>query len=384
MKLYCHLSGLPLAELSKFKFRHLPGKLPFIQDWKESQLIHPVFSLSRFELTRQYHLKKFYSHEEESERNWNHGDKSLWFLAALNSTGLLLVSAPQLPPYKIANRYFHRVILVLQFLDSVLSPRITSRFPKLHISKEYNWSGFVGWLEAVEEAITNWDKTVEARKRDAKRDALKQQAELKIAYATIGTLSKESMLFYLWKIVENELPSDIANKKILQNGFQSKQRTIYPLGSWTPLKNRNRFCYYVTQREWLKDIFCSTRAAIQREDIDRQDVQVLEDLVITYVEHGTIASKQIFQRIQELYLWIQESRAFFDSVEVLGVGANSANAIEMKQKQDASILASPAANLVEAPKKEDYATEAAWLVASITWNKAQKLRSASEGDKNAA
>ena len=373
MKLHCRYSGLPLAELSSFSFRHLPGTSPWITNWKEASLVHPVFTLSRYELTSAYHLRKFYAPEDQ--RNWNQQDKQLWFLAALHSTGLVRQSQAWLPSYLVASRYFNRVVHILEFLDSVVSPRIASRLPALQLTPE---SSIVGWLEAVEEAIQDWNTTVESRTRNELRTHLRQRAENKLQSAFCQA---EDHLSYLWSIIENELPDHLTSHKVLQKGLQTRTRTSFPVGAWTPLNARNYYCYYKTQGMLWKELFCTSRASLDRGDWDRQDIQDLEEHVLTYVEQGTIASHHIQKRLTQLFLWLQESTDFADSLEILGSGTKAADSAVRREEQITRILTSPGAALTTAPTRSTYTSEVAYLVACIQYEQAQKLRAGGTPEK---
>ena len=382
MKLTCKLSGLPLANLSQFPFRHLPGGRIYITAWQEAQLRHPVFSLSRWEICQQYHHKKFYADSDSSEQAWLQDDRRLWFLAALHSTGLVQQTVPRLPPAATALRYFHRLIKLLTFLDTLSSQHVADRnFPHLHISKHYEWSSFPGWLEAAEATQTAWNTLKASRQQAERRQVLALLAEKKLREAAVGAISREAYLRNLWRFIANELPPEIKQKKVLQSGIQTKQRTSYPVGSWTPIARRAIYCYYKTQEQLWQELFLCAPAAIDRGDFDKQDIQLLEEHLLTYIEAGSIIAHDVVARINELYNWRNEAASFVSDLEVLGVGDAAPKAIALQKEQEQRSLTAAAQMLTE-PQRAAYPTDAAYIVACIHWNKAKKLQAEAKKEGN--
>lgn len=306
MPLVCARSGLFLGKF--YPSVGLASTTPYVQAWKETTFLHPIFSWSLSTLI--YRAIANWNMEKTGTRSYPMREKQLMFLAMLHASNCIRQDAAGLPAPKIVEVHFPRLIELLSWKNDQASERL--QFPRLHIwkgaNKEDENNLFVnvpGWIAACESVKEEWENIVRESQKKAKSQAhaLAMKSIRRAMYSDIS-------LRRLWNWIKAQAPQTVLEGNAdLEQLFFAEENQI---NIWT-----------------------------------KEDIEALEDLVIQYCELGTSVSHEVMKRIKLLMTWWQ---TYYDTFEII---IDSGMFREHKGEPE--------------PQQKDFDTKAKYLVALARW-----------------
>jgi hypothetical protein len=368
-KLFCSISGLEIGTivLPSSKIGGA-GKLTQIRDWKASQLLHPIFSLPIYTLLDRHTTAKIYN------RDYSEEDKSLLFVALINSTGALKLDAncAGLPDWKVALRYMNPLVEIIKwwhYLDSKLF-----HFPSLRITPLTDWNTATrNWIYTCHECRLQWEN---GARKFARKDKAKLATKIVVKQLRAENLGVEVNLsnLYSWATSEHSLAQlDKIVWTLLPN---SSTKTSWPSGALMFIKGGKESSVRApkTQELYFKDIFCFAEKNLS--NLKKEDIASLEDFIIgefPLEDMGSSLSFLVSQRIKELKNKIEKEEQTFQLFEP----GDSVVALET-----VAALVHQVNGSTEPPKQEDFETKINWLMAKARWNLAQGQKVSSSKGEN--
>jgi hypothetical protein len=317
MPLVCARSGIPLG-----KFVPSPGlatATPYVQAWKQSTFLHPIFSLGFPELV--HRANACWQLEKSGARQFPAIHKQLLFLAMLHASGLIKQDSPGLPSIKTVEAHFPHLLELLGWKYETASDRVA--FPKLHVNKSRDEEGNIfrnvgGWLEVCDAVKEEYENVSRTRQKAARAKA-KEMAMKSIKRAMYADIS----LKRLWNWIASQVPQNILeNNPDLEMLFFAEEAKI---NIWTA-----------------------------------EDIEALEDLWLKHCETGNSVSFEVGKRINQLK---DQLNVYNDTFELVDVSE------QFKEHK----------GLTE-PRPESFANRAAYLVAKAKWQLANKDQGKGSGD----
>jgi hypothetical protein len=306
MPLVCVRSGLFLGKF--YPSVGLASTTPYVQAWKETTFLHPIFSLSLSALL--HRATACWQLEKSGTKQFPMQHKQLLFLAMLHASNCIKQDVAGLPSPKIVEVHFTRVIELLGWKNDQASERL--QFPRLHIWKgavkedaENLFRNVPAWISACESVRDEWENVVRESQKKAKAQAT-ALAMRNIRRAMYQDIS----LRRLWNWISTQVPQSVLeNNSDLQQLFFAEESQI---NVWT-----------------------------------EEDITALEDLVIQYCELGNSISHEVMRRIKELMGWWQ---IYYDTFEIV-----------VDTEKFSGYKGAPE------PKLADFTTKAAYLVELARW-----------------
>lgn len=271
--LVCSLSGLFLGKF--IPSNGLAVATPYVTAWKQTAFLHPIFSMKLPELI--HRANACWNLEKSGTRTFPMQHKQLLMLAMLHASGCIKQDVPALPSPKLVEVHFMSVVEMLGWKQEVNSDRLS--FPRLHIWKgaakedEASLFGNVpNWLRACADCKDDYENIVRTRQKAAKVKAreLALKSIRKSAYADIS-------LKRLWNWVTTQVP-----QMILENNPDLEQLF---------------FCEESQIHNWQKE-----------------DIEAIEDLVLSHCELGNSISHEVSKRIRLLAEW---RATYYDTFEIV-------------------------------------------------------------------
>lgn len=319
--LKCSLSGIPLGKFVPSV--GLAVATPYVTAWKQTAFLHPVFSLKLSEVL--HRSEACWNLEKTGTRTFPTQHKQLLFLAMLHASGCIKQDVPALPSPKITETFFMQVFEILTWKYEMATDRVS--FPRLHIwkgaAKEDAFELFAGisaWLEACKSAKEDYENISRGRQNAAKAKA-RELALKSIKRQMYGDVS----LRRVWNWILAQVPqSIIENNPDLEQLFFAEEQAIH---NW-----------------------------------QQEDIEALEDLLLTHCETGNSVSFEFSKRIRQLADW---RKTYFDTFEV---------EIDTAE-QFKAFTGTPE------PRPQDFPSRAAYLVASAKWRLGNKPANPTNTDK---
>lgn len=315
--LLCARSGLFLGKF--YPSMGMAKTTPYVKGWKGTTFLHPIFSQSLSELI--HRAEACYQLEKTGTAQFPLQHKQLLFLAMLHASGCIVQDVAGLPNAKITETFFAPLIEMLGWKQDISSDRL--HFPRLHIWRGANreseanlFSGVPIWLSACAAVKDEYESIVRTKQKEAKKKA-HALALRNIRRAMYDDIS----LRRLWTWVAAYVPAmELENNPDYKLLFFSSEGQIQ---NWT------------------------------HEDIDN-----LEAVFLEHCELGNSISHEVGKRLNQLREWL---RLYEDTFEI---------AIDSEQFKE--FTGTPE------PKRSDYKSNAAFLVASAKWNLGNKQQPAQE------
>lgn len=317
--LKCSLSGIPLGKFVPSV--GLAVATPYVTAWKQTAFLHPVFSLKLSEVL--HRSEACWNLEKSGTRTFPTQHKQLLFLAMLHASGCIKQDVPGLPAPKTTETFFMQVFEVLTWKYEMATDRIA--FPKLHIWKgadrEHSGDLFTGvpaWLDACKSARAEYENVSRTRMNAAKAKA-KELAMRSIRKSMYQDVSMRR----LWNWIKAQVPqSTLENNPDLEQLFFAEESQIH---NW-----------------------------------QAEDIEALEDLLLTHCETGNSVSFEVSKRIRQLADW---RKTYFDTFEIV----MPEQFTEHKGKPE--------------PRPEQYTSRAAYLVAHAKWKLGNRESDKTTGDE---
>lgn len=352
LTLTCAISGVKLGT-----FDTQLNSLAVWHDVKALAICHPMFLQDPYALAKQLTADWW-----EESSNYQ---RQLWLLAALHHLDVLIVRKPQLPPSLYArNNFPERVAALLLWAQDRILRRVN--LPKLVLddaSDKDSWPQFRGWLAACEQIYSDWMTGVRMSARRRKRMEGSKRLVHQIQLHATG-YRKSMPLQLLWNFACADIPDGLLHKNVRREVGIGKFETR-------------------TNEEWWQDMFCHPRI---QDDVRfvRQDVEELEEVIYSYLDENFLGSSQstaVTKRLKELaaaYQITEDSFRIISGEDTMNATATEIQAsVQMKATVEQWV-----ANGISEPKREDYPTQLAFLVASAKWKMVQAISKATdtEGD----
>lgn len=304
--LRCERSGLDLGKF--FPSSGLAVATPYVQSWKATSFIHPIFSLSLPALV--HRANACWQLEKTGTRTFPVLHKQLLFLAMLHATGCIKQEVAALPSPQIVETHFSQVIEILSWKHETASDRV--QFPKLHVwygadreDKHNVFKQIPVWLTFCEIAKEEYENKARERQKAARIKA-KEMALKSIRRSMYSDVS----LKRLWNWITSQVPQIvIENNPDFEMMFFAEENKIH---AWT-----------------------------------EEDFEALEDAFLKYCELGNSVSHEVSKRITQLKEWL---KIYKDTFEIV---------------TDSSKFAVYAG--VTEPQIKDFKTRAEYLVTHARW-----------------
>lgn len=306
MPLVCARSGVFLGKF--YPSVGLASTTPYVNAWKETTFLHPIFSLSLSTLL--HRATACWTLEKTGTRQFPIQHKQLLLLAMLHASGCIRQDVAGLPSPKIVEIHFPRVIELLGWKNDQASERL--QFPRLHIWKgairedETNlFANVPMWIGACEGVKEEWESVTRETQKKAK--ALASAAAMRnIRRAMYQDIS----LRRLWNWISTQVPETVlVNNPDLQQLFFTTEDQI---------------------NVW-----------------EAEDIEALEDLVLQYCELGNSISHEVMKRTKQLMEWYQ---LYYDTFEIVVDTTRFEGFKGMPE-----------------PQLKDFKTKAEWLVSVARW-----------------
>lgn len=339
--IYCQRSGLPLLVAKPV----CTLGYPLLSMPEFSTMVHPIYGWKFGKILNSYGRLL----EDADEADWKITDEEIqnislrmsalmysmdcmWVPPAITIEGgwniepslpsrqVTLQGAPRL--YTIALRYFH----FARKLD----------FPTFRVSKaagNLNWHGLLGWLDEVEDIISDAEKQI---KREENKELLRARASALKSVRAVD-IYKKLNLQKVWNWMDMQLAED---------------RVKFPL----------------PRRQELKDFFLNGHASPEYWSL--VDCDDLSMGLVELCDNGNEISHFIHARIKILRDGI---RAFYSTFNVLGPaleaeGDNDPFAPSAEELQKKKELEEKLSTITEPPKPGDYPSRIAFMKAQALYN----------------
>ena len=277
--LYCQYTGTPIASIALI---HQAGRAPYLKEWQQSIVVHPLFSLSTpaiLSWTRKNWNRIFRDasdHASPVERL----QFQIAFVAVLRTLDSIKQECPVLPSFDTCQRHMQSLLELAYWKFYLDSQRF--RFPTLRINKLNANTALddIGAYFAVCNSVrADWE---------TKRDALAEEAKIETA-RRVERLVRGSHV-------------KAVSKKALWNWFIAsisvKNKKKFELDEW---------------KEWLAD---SSKLWFASDNIRLQfsfdDVQSIEDVFIQECELGTTISHTFQKELNAIRKTISEHLSMWD------------------------------------------------------------------------
>lgn len=314
--LCCKFTGLQIGELS---YITVAGHMPYLSHWDNMVCLHPIFSLDRnrllaFARSEWNRLAKA-SEDGETTEAENHL-LQVCFLVVLHSLESIHQECPALPPLHIVQNNMPRLFALSYWHYYLNSKRFT--FPEFKINKLNATDRFENihhYLSACfavkEDYEAGISEVIEAEKVAAADRALKA-----LRNSWIVPVGRKQ----LWRWVRAHLPE--------------------------------RFS--ADAQGWMSTLFLGNERTIL--DFDKDEVQLLEEIVLSECPPGTGILKAVRDRIDEIMqVHIDNKEAFTVDFEEYETGpVNTQDLVEQSEAEFKRV----------APKPEDFATKALYIKAN--------------------
>ena len=335
--IYCRLSGVQLGVL---EYAAVAGHAPWIASWKESILLHPIFSYApakqlAFSRSEWQRLGKAVSDGVASDAEAT--VLRVCFLATLHSLGSIQQDIPALPPLHIVESYMHRVFKLAAWKHFLRSERFS--FPRYKINKLNQNSSFLNiadYLEVCEQVKQNYEDGISDIEEQAKIDAAERALKM-LRNVWVNPITNKQL--YRW--VRDNLPAQFA----------------------------------ADAEGWMATLFLGSERAILAFDSDaadlKQAIQMMDDIIQSHCPVGTGFMKLVRARLDEIW------SIFTDNKEAFTVNFED---YDTDAEADAAAEATGAPKVpVAAPQRKDFATMAEYIKANAMHYLAQRAKQVRNG-----
>lgn len=335
--IYCRLSGVQLGVL---EYAAVAGHAPWVASWKESILLHPVFSYTpakrlAFARSEWQRLGKAVADGVASDAECIM--LRVCFLATLHSLDSIQQDMPALPPLYIVESYMQRVFQLAAWKHYLNSARFV--FPRYKINKANKNSTFehiADYLEVCEQIKSNYEKGVkdidEQEKVAAAERALKMLRDVWVNPITNKQL-------YRW--VRDNLPAQFA----------------------------------ADAEGWMATLFLGSERIIlgfeRNAKALKAAIQMMDDIIQSHCPMGTGFLKLVRARLDEIW------SIFEDNNEAFTVNFEDYEEDEEEEAEGAA----PKAPVV-APQRKDFPTLAGYIKANAAHyltQRAKQVKSSAAG-----
>lgn len=277
--LYCQYTGTPIASIALI---HQAGRAPYLKEWQQSIVVHPLFSLSTpaiLSWTRKNWNRIFRGasdHASPTERL----QFQIAFVAVLRTLDSIKQECPILPSFDTCQRHMQQLLELAYWKFYLDSQRF--RFPTLRINKlnaNIALEDIGAYFAVCNSVRADWE---------TKRDALAEEAKIETA-RRVERLVRGSHV-------------KAVSRKALWNWFIAsisvKNKKKFELDEW---------------KEWLADSsklwFASDNIRLQ---FSLDDVQSIEDVFIQECELGTTISHTFQKELNSIRATISNHLSMWD------------------------------------------------------------------------
>lgn len=313
--LVCQYTGLTLGSLNVIT---VAGHVPFLSQWKNTQALHPLFSLELGALLKfsQNAWNNFCSLSPEQAANAALTDKQekilqVTTLALLHSIAEVKQDFPWLPTIQEVSSCWGSLIQLSYWKNYLESQRF--RFPALRISKFNKGIDLQAYLQDCWQVKKDYESKV--------REAVEEE---KIRAAELALVAIRNDLV-------NKAPK---SKKLLWRWFLAHIPSRYARDT----------------EGWMWELFdAETETEISEFTI--ADIDLFEEIVLCEIPTGTSVSHAFLERLAHKRK-ILTSR--FNTFEILVPS-------QIQEEKAAGLIA------LEEPKLSDYPSKVQWMIAQAKW-----------------
>lgn len=314
MPLTCQYSGAHCGELL---VKVTAGYMPLLSQWKQQQVLHPLFSLDpipllKFSKNAWIRYCAFSAEESENEQLVARQELQLRIaaLAMLHQLTDVRQDVPWLPSFLEVQKCWQSLISISYWKAYLDSNRF--KFPSLRISKMERCIDLRGFLDAC------WDK--------------------KKSYETeVNEIEEEAKLAALDKLV------------IRINDEVGGKRPLAPKLLWNWFCNNVSAKYTADTEGWMKTIFFAKADDLQRFTV--ADIELFEEIFLSEMEAGSVVSNAFMNVLRTKRTQME---TYFESFEIM-------------IPQELTAQADSGEIPVAEPKKEDFAKLGLYIIARAKW-----------------
>lgn len=268
LTLYCQRTGVAVAT---FNLLQQAGKLPYLTQWKESQALHPLFSLPQAQLlawTRKNWNTLFRGDTIDRTTEVQRQQFCIAFLAILHSLKCIDQQVPALPNFNTVNTNMQRLLELAYWFNFLDSKKF--KFPTLRISKLNSntaLSDIGTYLDICESCKHDYEISKDAQAQEAKLEAA-QRAEKAVRGSHVKAVSKKA----LWNWFMSSLAANNSKK--------------YELPEWQEWKETSEKLWFANENQQLQYAL--------------DDVDSIEEVFILECSLGTIVSHAFKSELQKI------------------------------------------------------------------------------------
>lgn len=277
--LYCQYTGTPIASIALI---HQAGRAPYLKEWQQSIVVHPLFSLSTpaiLSWTRK-NWNRVFRDASDHVTDIEKLQFQIAFVAVLHTLDAIKQEVPILPSFSVVQRNMQSLLEIAYWKFYLDSKRF--RFPTLRINKlnaNVALEDIGAYFAVCNSVRADWE---------SKRDTLAEEAKLETA-RRVERLVRGSHV-------------KAVSRKALWNWFiasiMAKNKRKFELDEW---------------KEWLADSsklwFASDNVRLQ---FSLDDVQAIEDVFIQECELGTTISHTFQKELNSIRATISDHLSMWD------------------------------------------------------------------------
>lgn len=319
--LVCKYSGLTIGSLT---VAAVAGYMPMIGQWKNSMVLHPLFSLADTALLHFSRNAWFrfcaFNTDEALDENLTHKQETILRVAALamlHKMANFRQDQPWLPDWAIVTKNWNSLLALSYWKNYLESERFN--FPALRVSKLEPEIDLTGYLTACWQVKKQYETKVNERVEKEKLEAA-EKALLVLRADLAGKAPKSAKVLWRWFIAN--LPSRYASDT----------------------------------EGWMHTIFFGKEDSILTANFTLADIDLFEQIFLAECPTGSSLSHAFLEILKNKRDTLQNRH---DTFEIL-VPESIKNAVQAGEIPTTE------------PKLQEFKSKAAWMIAHAKWRLAHK------------
>lgn len=278
--LYCQYTGTPIASIALI---HQAGRAPYLKEWQQSIVVHPLFSLSTpaiLSWTRK-NWNRVFRDASDHATDIEKLQFQIAFVAVLHTLDAIKQEVPILPSFSVVQRNMQSLLEIAYWKFYLDSKRF--RFPTLRINKLNANTALedIGAYFAVCNSVrADWESKRENLAAEETKIETARRVERLVRGSHVRAVSKKAL--WNWFIAS----------------IMAKNKKKFELDEW---------------KEWLEDSsklwFASESARLQ---FSADDLQSIEDVFIQECELGTTISHTFQKELNAIRKAISDHVSMWD------------------------------------------------------------------------
>lgn len=278
--LYCQYTGTPIASIALI---HQAGRAPYLKEWQQSIVVHPLFSLSTpaiLSWTRK-NWNRVFRDASDHATDIEKLQFQIAFVAVLHTLDAIKQEVPILPSFSVVQRNMQSLLEIAYWKFYLDSKRF--RFPTLRINKLNANTALedIGAYFAVCNSVrADWETKRENLAAEETKIETARRVERLVRGSHVRAVSKKAL--WNWFIAS----------------IMAKNKRKFELDEW---------------KEWLEDSsklwFASESARLQ---FSVDDLQSIEDVFIQECELGTTISHTFQKELNAIRKAISDHVSMWD------------------------------------------------------------------------